>query len=141
MIVLCLSAILVSGVFAGCTHEGGAANGSHTSDESSYLSWIGRFQLEKMELNGSIFVKSDFESMRVHPNQYVILNRDGTGELAIATYPSDYPLEPVRISYTFDLANESGYISIEGYSDRMRFTLNNGVLVLDAIGATWTFKK
>ena len=123
-----------------CACGSGSIN-DEEKDENSYYSWVGRFDLEKIELFENVFVKKDFPSLNMHTNQHITLNKGGSGKLAISCYTDDLPLETLDIEYEYDMTYQSGYIFMDGSSERIRFTLRNGVLVFEALGATWTFKK
>ena len=136
-IAVALIVILAMSVFAGCNSDNSNAGGN----ESSYYSWVGQFDLEKIELNENIFVKKDFPSLNFHTDQHITLNMDYSGELAISCYTDDSPLETLDIKYEYDMLYQSGYLFVDGSSGRIRFTLQNGVLVFEVLGATWTFQK
>ena len=135
--------------FTGCAiqsssnHSNNKTNDNRTDSESSYYGWVGRFELTKLELNGSTFVKEDIREMGGHADQYVIFNQDGTGRAGLSVSSSDSPLEVMDFTYSYDLVYQSGEMHLrdENGSLDMRFKLSNGVLTFDFYGATMTFKK
>ena len=143
IVALGLSVILTVSILAGCesTTSGGITS-NQENKESTYLSWVGQFELEKIEVFGNVFVKEDFSDLHYHTNQHITLNKDGTGELAISVYTTELPLETMDIEYTYDMAHQSGYISLVGdSSEKIKFTLVDGVLTFEVLEAIWTFKK
>ena len=143
VIVVCLIVILAMSVFAACGSNSSNRTNNAEKTENSYYSWIGRFELAKIELNGSTIVKEEIEKMGGHANQYVIFQQGGTGEAALSTGSADTPLEVTDFTYTYELADEAGemFLRDDGGSLNIRFNLKDGVLTFDLYGATMTFKK
>ena len=128
-----LAVLLSAGVFAGC------GNGVEESSGKSKLAWVGTFKLESIELGDSTIHVDDFDAMGWPKNQSVTLNKDYTGKMKVGT-------DMVRtfdISYSYDLAEQSGYIYavIDGRTDSYRFEIEGKKLIVELQGAEWTFKK
>ena len=141
---------LVASTFAGCgskrttTPISGNSGNKPTTGESSYLSWVGRFELEKVEVMGNVIVKKDFPEFHYHTNQHITLNKDGTGKLAISTNSTIIPLETKDITYTYDALYQNGEIfwTDDLYEKQeIEFTLVDGVLQFEVQGGIFTFKK
>lgn len=144
---LILTAFLLLTTMCACSNSPVSSNSgndaySNQSAEqgNTYLKWVGRFNLEKIELNGSIFYAKDFEETTGWPeDQYILLNQNLTGKMAMSCVPG--AIRTVDISYSYDIAEESGYIHIIEYSEKIRFEMHGEKIVFDYYGATWTFKK
>jgi len=137
---------IVTSIFAACGSNGsgnGVSNGvsSGGKAETSYYSWVGRFDLYKWEMNGTVLVGDDI-AQACHPDQYVLFNKNGTGQVAFSLYPDKAP-EVCDIKYTYDLAYQNGYINVfdEGESLELRFEISGNLLTLELYGAKMTFKK
>ena len=143
IISVLLVIVLVMGVFAGCGSGGSYLGSKDNDEETSYYNWVGRFELQKMELNGSTFVKADIAKMGGHADQYVVLNENGTGRVGLSTSSSDSPLFVYDVTYTYDVTYQSGYINVVDGGERfeLRFEISGNLLTLEFYGAKMTFKK
>ena len=139
-LLLSLWACAPSNSLSGTNNKSSQNLNDTNTQGTSYYKWVGKYELEKIELNGSVFYAKDFaDTTGWNSNQYVQLNQDYTGELAVTSVPG--PAFLYRIRYSYDIAHESGYIYPEDISESIRFQVTNDSLIFDLQGATWTFKK
>ena len=136
-----LVVVLVMGVFAACGSGSSSPANNDGGEETSYYCWVGRFELYKWEMNGTVLVGDDIAQV-CHPDQYVILNKNGTGKVAFSLYPDRVP-EVCDISYSYDLSYQNGYMYVvdEGERFELRFEISGNLLTLELYGAKMTFKK
>ena len=141
IISVLLVIVLVMGVFAGCSSGGSYLGSKDNDEETSYYSWVGRFELYKWEMNGTVLVGDDIAQV-CHPDQYVILNKNGTGKIAFSLYANKVP-EAFDINYSYDLSYQNGYMYVvdEGERFELRFEISGKLLTLELYGAKLTFKK
>ena len=144
IISVLLVIVLVMGVFAGCGSDGSYRSGRDDDDkeETSHYSWVGRYELYKWEMNGTVLVGDDIAQV-CHPDQYVILNKNGTGKVGLSTSSSNSPLFRYDVTYTYDVTYQSGYINVVDGGDRfeLRFEISGKFLSFELYGAKLTFKK
>ena len=142
IISVLLVIVLVMGVFAACGSGSSSPANNDGGEETSYYSWVGRFELYKWEMNGTILVGDDIAQV-CHPDQYVILNKNGTGRVGLSTSSADFPLFVYDVTYSYDLSYQNGYMYVvdEGERFELRFEISGNLLTLEFYGAKMTFKK
>lgn len=111
-------------------------DGSSSKSKSSYT---GRYELERLETEGVTVDKRDFAESDLADMQYILLNKDGTGRVALASYGRYGPVQTKDFKYTYDEDTGKGYAYAE--EDGFWFTVKRNTLNVETGDILWVFKK
>lgn len=115
---------------------------SGSSSRSKSSNYTGRYELKQIVCDEDTYDKKDFEEWGIEEDeQYIILNKDGTGIIAITTDGGVNGVRRANFKFTYDESEKTGYAYDDRGNVEFEFTVKNGKLKFEAMGAQWVFEK
>ena len=114
-------------------------SGSSGSKSGNYT---GRYELKQIVGDEDTYDKTDFEEWGIEEGeQYIILNKDGTGVIAITVDGGVNGVRRASFKFTYDESERTGYAYDDRGNVEFEFTVKNGKLKFEGNGVQWVFEK